>query len=91
MGNPCPRPKHLAEKLLTIREHLGLSQLRLVMLLKADISYHRISEYEHGRRMPSLMVLLYYARVAGIPMEYLADDEIDLKAFKNSLTLAKKN
>lgn len=90
MGNPAPRPRHLAKKLLTLREHLGLSQIRLVMLLKADISYHRVSEYEHGRRMPSLIVLLYYARAAAIPMELIVDDEVDLKTFKSHLEAADK-
>jgi transcriptional regulator with XRE-family HTH domain len=90
VGNPCPRPKHLAKKLLAIREHLGLSQIRLVMAmrLEGELAYHRISEYETGRRMPSLMVTLAYARAAAIPMEYLADDEVDLQAFRNYLTLA---
>jgi transcriptional regulator with XRE-family HTH domain len=81
MGNPVPRPRLLAKKLLAIREHLGLSQIRLVMRLGADISYHRVSEFEHGRRMPSLMVLLAYARTAQTPLENIVDDDIDLEAF----------
>ena len=87
MGNPVPRPKHLAAKLLAIRQHLGLSQVRMVMLLKNDSSmaYHRISEFEKGRRWPDLMTVMHYARAAGIPMEYIADDEVDLKAFKSHL------
>jgi transcriptional regulator with XRE-family HTH domain len=42
------------------------------------ISYHRISEYESGKREPLLVILLRYARVAGVHMEVLADDELDL-------------
>jgi transcriptional regulator with XRE-family HTH domain len=89
MGNPVPRPRLLAEKLLAIREHLGLSQTRMVMKLgTGDIAYHRLSEYERGRRIPSLMTVLAYARAAGIPMEYIADDEVDLKTFRDHLAAA---
>jgi transcriptional regulator with XRE-family HTH domain len=78
MGNPAPRPKHLAAKLLAIRRSLGLSQIKMVERLGSDLAYHRISEYESGRRMPSLMVLLAYARAANIPMENIVDDDLDL-------------
>jgi transcriptional regulator with XRE-family HTH domain len=92
MGNPVPKPKHLAAKLLMIREHLGLSQVRLVMAmrLEGELAYHRISEYETGRRMPSLRVTLAYARAAQIPMELLADDEVSLDAFRDHLRSARK-
>jgi transcriptional regulator with XRE-family HTH domain len=82
MGNPAPRPKHLAAKLLEIRRSLGLSQPKMVQRLGcfgsfgSSLSYHRISEYESARRMPSLMVLLAYARAANIPLESIVDDEI---------------
>jgi transcriptional regulator with XRE-family HTH domain len=89
MGNPVPRPKHLAAKLLAIRNHLGLSQTKMIVRLGNDeLSYHRISEYEHGRRWPSLMTVMRYARVAGIRMEYIADDEVDLKTFRSHLAEA---
>ena len=42
--------------------------------------YGRISEYERGKREPSLWVLLAYARAACIHLEDLVDDEIDLPA-----------
>ena len=90
MGNPVPRPKHLAAKLLAIRQHLGLSQIKMVMRLRNDSSmaYHRISEFEKGRRWPDLMTVLAYARAAGIPMEYLVDDEVDLETFRDRLPSA---
>jgi transcriptional regulator with XRE-family HTH domain len=78
MGNPAPRPKHLAAKLLAIRRSLGLSQIKMVQRLGSDLAYHRISEYESGRRMPSLMVLLAYARAAGISTDLLIDDELEI-------------
>jgi transcriptional regulator with XRE-family HTH domain len=79
MGNKRPRPARLSAKLLAIRRHLGLSQIKMVMRLKTeDLSYHRISEYESGRREPNIMVLLRYARAADVPVECLIDDEMEL-------------
>ena len=80
MGYARPKPKRLAEKLRRIRAALGLSQPEMLRRLGVEdfIAYHRISEYEAGKREPLLMVLLQYARVAGVPMEVLADDELDL-------------
>jgi len=40
--------------------------------------YGRISEYEAGKREPTLMILLQYARVASVHMEDIVDDEFDL-------------
>lgn len=74
------RPKRLAEKLLKIRESLGLSQNEMVATLEVEenLSRSMVSGYEVGRREPSLIVLLRYARLAGISMDVLVDDEIDL-------------
>jgi transcriptional regulator with XRE-family HTH domain len=82
MGNPRPKPKRLAEKLRAIREGLGLSQTQILKRLEHEKTMHygRISEYETGKREPTLMVLLQYARVAGVHMEDLVDDELDLPA-----------
>ena len=62
----------------------------MTMLLKNDSSmaYHRLSEFERGRRWPDLMTILAYARAASIPMEYIADDEVDLTTFGNHLAEA---
>lgn len=86
MGNKRPRPTRLAEKLLAIRQNLGLSQPKMASLLNLDM-YHRLSEYESGRREPTLMVLLRYARVANIPVESVIDDEMDLP-FSNAKATA---
>jgi len=82
MGSIRPRPKRLAEKLRQIRLALGLSQTEMLkrLGLEEDMQYARISEYETGLREPSLLTLLAYSRVAGIHMEVLADDEVDLPA-----------
>lgn len=80
MGNPRPKPKRLAEKLRAIREGLGLSQTQMLKRLKHEKTMHygRISEYESGKREPTLMTILQYARVAGIHLEDIVDDELDL-------------
>jgi hypothetical protein len=47
----------------------------------ADVlDYKRISEYELGRNEPPLAVLLEYARIAGVCMDTLVDDEAELPA-----------
>ncbi|MFY9622522.1 MAG: helix-turn-helix transcriptional regulator [Pyrinomonadaceae bacterium] len=82
MGNPRPKPERLAEKLRAIREALGLSQTQMLKRLEHDETMHygRISEYETGKREPTLMTLLQYARVARVHMEDLVDDGLDLPA-----------
>jgi transcriptional regulator with XRE-family HTH domain len=71
-------PAHLAEKLLTIRRCLGLSQSQLGRMLGFTRSFNRVSQYEHGNHEPNLMVLLAYARVARVRVELLIDDEQEL-------------
>jgi transcriptional regulator with XRE-family HTH domain len=80
MGSPRPRPERLAEKLLQIRVGLGLSQTQMLRQLEMEerLHYGRISEYESGKREPTLMTVLQYARVAGVHMEAIVDDELDL-------------
>lgn len=75
-----PKPKRLAEKLRQVRLGLGLTQMEMPERLGAEdvIKHTRISEYETGLREPSLMILLSYARLAGVHMEALVDDELDL-------------
>ena len=73
---PRPKPKHLAAKLLAIRQRLGVSQSEMVRLLNARFTTARISEYESGTREPSLMTVLAYARAAKIPVEKIIDDKL---------------
>lgn len=80
MGSHRPTPKRLAEKLCQIREALELSQNGMIerMGLTGKLSREKISAYERGERVPSLEVLLQYARAAGVWMDVLVDDELDL-------------
>jgi transcriptional regulator with XRE-family HTH domain len=76
------RPERLPEKLLQIRVALGLSQSELLrrLGLEEQMDYRRISEFERGTTEPHLTVLLQYARAAGVHMEDIVDDELDLPA-----------
>ncbi len=74
------KPTRLAEKLAQIRAGLDLSQDGMIryMGVTEKITREDVSKYERGVRQPSLLVLLEYARAAGIAMEILVDDDLDL-------------
>lgn len=74
------KPERLAAKLVQLRTTLGLSQNELIRELGVDLTQNRISEYETGKGEPPLPVLLNYARLAGVCVEVLIDDELDLPA-----------
>jgi transcriptional regulator with XRE-family HTH domain len=78
--NPRERPKRLPEKLLQVRESLRLSQNEMLERLgqKGKLTRTAISGYELGTSEPSLLILLKYARLAGVPMEVLVDDKLNL-------------
>ena len=83
MGKGARRlPQRLPAKLRQIREALGLSQSELLRRLGAEefLTYHRISDYELGKNEPPLDVLLSYARLAGVCVDVLIDDDLDLPA-----------
>jgi transcriptional regulator with XRE-family HTH domain len=74
------KPARLAEKLVLIRQALGLSQDEIIRLmgLTERLSRDDVSKYERGVREPSLPVLLCYARAAGLCLDALADDRSEL-------------
>lgn len=79
MGHsPRPRPARLGEKLLTVRQCLGLSQTQMCKALDLQVDYSAISNYELGTREPPLPVLLKYARLAGLSTDLLIDDDLEL-------------
>ncbi len=76
-----PQPARLPEKLLKIRTLLGLSQEQMADRLKHIPSPPHpgaISRIETGQREPNLLLLLEISRIAGLPMEYLVDDRLDI-------------
>jgi transcriptional regulator with XRE-family HTH domain len=78
-----PAPKRLGDKLLQIRTALELSQTGIVSRLdyqESPLYPAQISNFEQGKREPPLQLLLAYARLANIPLEILADDNLDLPA-----------
>jgi len=74
------RPGRIGEKLRQIRNALGLSQNQIThhLLLPKEFKRGIISNYENDEREPPLFVLLAYARVAGICLEVIVDDAIDV-------------
>ena len=76
------QPKYLAAKLRAIRQRMGASQTQMIAILDMDMTAARISEYEQGKREPSLLVLLRYARIAGVHVDDLIDDRIVLPKLK---------
>lgn len=70
----------LAEKLLHIRTSMGLSQNQMIvkMGLQDELLREEVSDFERNRRVPSLDVVLQYARVANVSVEALIDDELSL-------------
>jgi transcriptional regulator with XRE-family HTH domain len=77
-----PTPDRLGEKLLQIRNALGLSQSEMFSRIGAEdlIGYKQISKYELGITEPPLPILLRYARAAGVCLDSLVDDDLDLPA-----------
>lgn len=81
MGRPSrEKPVRLSEKLLEIRNKLGLSQDGMLRALGLADKYgrHYISGFERGEREPPLMLLLRYSEVAGVWLNALVDDGVDL-------------
>ena len=77
---PRLKPAKLPKKLLQIRQRLGLSQNELIRHMGfADVLVQAsISGYETGTREPPLPVLLEYAEVAGVWVDVLINDDLDL-------------
>lgn len=77
---PSEKPAKLSKKLCHIRKELNLSQGDMVRQLGLEHKLTRvdISKYERGVRVPALLTLLRYAQTAGIWVDVLIDDELDL-------------
>jgi transcriptional regulator with XRE-family HTH domain len=80
MPNVGRKPHRLGEKLLAIRRALKLSQNGILRQLELsdELSQAEWSAYERGVRIPSLPVVLLVAKLAGVWMDVLVDDELDL-------------
>jgi len=80
MAEPRKKCERLGEKLFQIRSALGLSQREMLRRLGYEeaIFYNRVSDYELNKRVPPLPMLIEYAKVAGVHMEDIVDDELEL-------------
>lgn len=85
MGAPRSQTEGLADKLRLIRDGLGVTQAQMVERLKNQklpsrlkIYPGNISRFEQGLREPTPLILLAYARVAGVPVEVLIDADLKL-------------
>lgn len=70
-----PLPKHTERKLLSIRQHLGLSQTAMMQRLNFKGYYGRISDYE-TESVTRLFNAGIYACVAGVTIDNLVDDGV---------------
>ena len=77
------RPKRLAEKLLQIREALGLSQPEMAEQLNeragVKITSKNVSNYERDKSAPYIEIVLAYARLANVSMNQIVDDDLDIE------------
>lgn len=78
--SPSYRPTRLGEKIVEIRRQLELSQNGLLrhLGLSDELFQGDISAFELGNRTPDLRTLLLLAQAAGVYVDVLIDDEIDL-------------
>jgi hypothetical protein len=78
-----PRPERLQKKVCEIRRTLAITQDELAKsLIKhgAEETTHSgyVADFETGKRAPSLLSVLAYARLIGVCSDVLLDDEVDL-------------
>lgn len=87
---PTYKPARLGEKIIQIRRELGLSQNGLLRRLGLTEALFQgdISAYELGNRVPDLRTLLLLANLAGVFVDVLIDDTLDLP---NNLPASPKN
>lgn len=74
------RPIRLGNKLAEIRRKLALSQNAMLrhLGLNDKLTREELSAYERGVREPTLLTLLKYAQIAGIYVDVLIDDDVEL-------------
>jgi transcriptional regulator with XRE-family HTH domain len=77
---PSYKPARLGEKIVQIRRELGLSQNGLLRQLGlTEVLFQGdVSAYELGHRVPDLRTLLLLANLAGVFVDVLIDDLLDL-------------
>lgn len=94
MGYARNKPKLLPNKLVVIREHLGIAKKDLASKLevarKLKVTSRLVSDYEKGRCEPTLMETLLYARSVSVAMDLIIDDMFSVDAFRRRLLRKQK-
>ena|SRR5215216_6776790 len=85
------KPMKLGHKLLAIRKRLQMSQTQMARALELKVHYSAVSNFELETREPDLLIVLRYARLAGIPMEMIVDDQLDLPEGVSRTTPTNRN
>lgn len=88
---------HLGKKLKLIRKENDLTQSEMICIINPLQNIEnraRISQLERNQRVPTLVEILNYARFAGVDVEVLIDDQMELnpadyRFLKNSKNLKK--
>ena len=85
----------LPKKLLALRKFLTVEEVELAASLSSDIRSQsgrpynvapkRISQYEQGLFEPNLLVLVAYARLAKVHLEFVIDDRFTLQDLRKQL------
>ena len=78
MGHPRRKPKLLPNKIVLIREYLGIALAD--MARKLEVSSGRLSNYENGLSEPTLMEMLVYARLGEVHLESIVDDTVSVES-----------
>ena len=87
MGHPRRKPKLLPNKIVLIREYLGIALAD--MARKLEVSSGRLSNFENGRSEPTLMEMLVYARLGEVHLESIVDDTVSVESYR--VLLGKQN
>lgn len=78
-----PRPAKLQEKLCEIRKRLAITQEETAKRLiqygaEETMSSGYVADFETGKREPSLIAILAYAKLIRVSTDALIDDEMEL-------------
>jgi len=72
------RPARLPEKLRTIRGTMSQDEIIVRMRLTGELVREEVSAFELDKREPPLPILLRYGDLAGVYVDVLIDDDLDL-------------
>lgn len=70
--------KDLPKKLIAVRRKLGLTQTQMAKRIGLQVSPAHVEEFESGFTEPDLNILLVYSEIAGVHLEVLINDNVEL-------------